>query len=176
MPNAQFPIPLITLLSFTLYLFDFSEIYETDALQVFDSFLVLIEKPSNYVIIFNVYLRFLLWETLAMSEPAVETPVLDRYECRACGYIYEPEKGDDKHNISSGIPFAELPINWRCPVCTAKKTAFANIGPAGSASGFKANLGYGLGVNQMTPGQKNILIFGALALAFLFFISLYGLQ
>jgi rubredoxin len=110
------------------------------------------------------------------SEPTVETPALDRYECRACGYVYEPEKGDDSHNIAPMTPFAELPITWRCPVCTAKKTAFANIGPAGTASGFKENLGYGLGVNQLTPGQKNILIFGALALAFLFFLSLYGLQ
>jgi rubredoxin len=136
----------------------------------------MMEKSNTYVIIFNVYLIFPLCEALAMSEQAVETPVLDRYECRACGYVYEPEKGDNSHNIAPGTPFAELPITWRCPVCTAKKTAFANVGPAGTASGFKENLGYGLGVNQLTPGQKNILIFGALALGFLFFISLYGLQ
>ena len=72
------------------------------------------------------------------------------------------ERGDDKHDIPSGILFAELPTNWRCPVCSAKKTAFANIGPAGTASGFKENLGYGLGVNNLTPTQKNILIFGVL--------------
>ena len=111
-----------------------------------------------------------------MSEQAVENPALDRYECRACGYMYEPEKGDDSHDIPPGTSFAELPITWRCPVCTAKKVAFANIGPAGTASGFTENLSYGLGVNKLTPGQKNILIFGALALGFLFFISLYGLQ
>lgn len=110
------------------------------------------------------------------SEPAVETQALDRYECRACGYVYEPEKGDDKHDIPPGIPFAELPLSWRCPVCSAKKQAFANIGPAGEASGFRENLGYGFGVNKMTPAQKNLLIFGALGLAFLFFLSLYGLQ
>ncbi|MDF5707882.1 MAG: rubredoxin [Nostoc sp. S4] len=111
-----------------------------------------------------------------MSEPAVETPVLDRYECRACGYVYEPEKGDDKNDITPGTAFAELPVTWRCPVCSAKKAVFANIGPAGTASGFKENLGYGLGVNNLTPIQKNVLIFGALAVAFLFFLSLYGLQ
>jgi rubredoxin len=110
------------------------------------------------------------------SEQAVETQVLDRYECRSCGYVYEPEKGDDKYDIPPGRPFAELPVNWRCPVCSAKKQAFANIGPAGQASGFRENLGYGLGVNTLTPTQKNLLIFGALALAFLFFLSLYGLQ
>ncbi|NET00487.1 MAG: rubredoxin [Sphaerospermopsis sp. SIO1G2] len=110
------------------------------------------------------------------AEEALETQELDRYECRACGYVYEPEKGDDKYDIPAGTAFTELPINWKCPVCTAKKVAFANIGPAGTASGFKENLGYGFGVNTLTPGQKNLLIFGALALGFLFFISLYGLQ
>jgi rubredoxin len=140
----------------------------------------MMEKFHSYVIIFNVYLRFVLCEVLAMSEQAkeaqVENPALDRYECRACGYVYEPEKGDDSHDVDPGTPFAELSITWRCPVCTAKKAAFVNIGPAGTASGFQQNLGYGLGVNGLTPGQKNILIFGALGLGFLFFISLYGLQ
>jgi rubredoxin len=111
-----------------------------------------------------------------MSEQAVETQELDRYECRACGYIYQPEKGDDTNDIPPGTPFAELPITWRCPVCAARKNAFANVGIQGTASGFKENLRYGLGVNQLTPNQKNILIFGGLALAFLFFLSLYGLQ
>ncbi|BAY45724.1 rubredoxin [Scytonema sp. HK-05] len=111
-----------------------------------------------------------------MSEQAAETTALDRYECRACGYIYEPEKGDDKHDIAPGIPFAELSSTWRCPVCGVKKNGFTNIGPAGTASGFQENLKYGVGVNNLTPGQKNLLIFGALALAFLFFMSLYGVQ
>jgi rubredoxin len=105
-----------------------------------------------------------------MSEQAVENPLLDRYECRACGYVYEPTKGDEKHDIAPGTPFAELPLTWRCPVCSAKKNAFTNVGPAGKASGFQENLGYGFGVN------KSILIFGGLALAVLFFLSLYGLQ
>lgn len=111
-----------------------------------------------------------------MSEQAVETTALDRYECSACGYVYQPEKGDDKRDIPPGTPFAELPLTWRCPVCGVKKNAFSNIGPTGKASGFKENLGYGLGVNTLTPTQKSILIFSALALAFLFFMSLYGLQ
>ena len=111
-----------------------------------------------------------------MSEQAVETTALDRYECRACGYVYEPEKGDDKHDIAPGTPFTEISSTWRCPVCSVKKSAFANIGPAGKASGFKENLNFGLGVNTLTPGQKNLLIFGALAVGFLFFLSLYGLR
>ncbi|MGP1374772.1 MAG: rubredoxin [Almyronema sp.] len=100
----------------------------------------------------------------------------DRYECRACGYVYEPAKGDNKAEIAGGTPFAELPSNWRCPVCGARKPQFENIGPVGKPSGFEENLGYGLGVNTLTPGQKSLLIFGALGLAFLFFLSLYGLR
>jgi rubredoxin len=113
------------------------------------------------------------------SEPGTEvlSPIdMDCYECRACGYSYEPVKGDSRVNIAPGTPFEELPLNWRCPVCSAPKRQFSNIGPVNAPSGFKENLGYGLGVNTLTPGQKNILIFGSLALGFLFFISLYGLR
>ncbi len=105
-----------------------------------------------------------------------DSPDLDRYECLACGYIYEPVKGDDRRQVAAGTPFSEVPQTWRCPVCGAPKSRFANIGATGAPSGFKENLKYGFGVNTMTPGQKNLLIFGALALAVMFFLSLYGLQ
>ena len=115
-----------------------------------------------------------------MSEQAKEQTLAEiapsRYECRSCGYVYEPSKGDSNSNIPQGTPFEELPADWRCPVCSAKSSAFQNIGSSEAPSGFQENLNYGLGVNRLTPGQKNILIFGALALAFLFFISLYGLR
>lgn len=111
-----------------------------------------------------------------MSTQAVDSEALDRYECQTCGYIYEPLKGDDRRQVPSGTPFEDLSQDWRCPVCGAPKARFSNIGVVGSPSGFKENLKYGLGVNTLTPGQKNILIFGALAIAFLFFLSLYGLQ
>jgi len=111
-----------------------------------------------------------------MSEPVVETEALDCYECRACGYIYEPDKGDNKNQVASGVPFTELPSNWRCPVCGVRTSQFENIGPVGKASGFQQNLSYGLGVNKLTPTQKNLLIFGGLGLGFLLFMSLYGLQ
>lgn len=115
-----------------------------------------------------------------MSEQAKEQTLaekaLDCYECRLCGYVYEPDKGDSKSNISAGTPFAELPSEWRCPVCGARSSQFKSIGAKNTPSGFEENLSYGFGVNRLTPGQKNILIFGSLALAVLFFLSLYGLR
>lgn len=112
-----------------------------------------------------------------MSDAATEDKILlDRYECKSCGYIYEPLKGDSTSQIKPGTAFESLQVNWRCPVCGVAKPNFINIGPKGAASGFEENLGYGLGVNTLTPGQKNILIFGSLGVMFLLMLSLYGLH
>jgi rubredoxin len=113
-------------------------------------------------------------QQLVESEP-LEPKMMDRYECDACGYIYEPVRGSGEA-IPAGTMFETIDSSWRCPVCGAAKRQFRNIGPVGSPSGFKENLGYGLGVNTLTPGQKTVLIFGSLLLAFLFFMSLYGLK
>jgi rubredoxin len=98
----------------------------------------------------------------------------DRFECRACGYKYNPAKGDPKNKIIAGTPFTVLPTTWRCPSCGVKKTSFTNIGTTETA-GFKENQGYGLGVNTMTQGQKSLLIYGALAMGILLLLSFYSL-
>jgi rubredoxin len=113
--------------------------------------------------------------SLDQSSEQVFAP-LDRHECRACGYVYEPTKGDSAGKISPMTRFEDLPSSWRCPVCGAKTIQFQNVGVLGKASGFTENLDYGLGINRLTPGQKNLLIFGFLALGIVFFISLYGLH
>ncbi|MEM7590014.1 MAG: rubredoxin [Cyanobacteria bacterium P01_A01_bin.83] len=120
-------------------------------------------------------------ETSAQSETLSKEKTLAEqappsYECRSCGYVYVPSKGDNQGQISAGTLFTELPNDWRCPVCGVRKTQFVNIGAQGAPSGFAENLDYGLGVNRLTPAQKNILIFGLLGLGFLFFLSLYGLN
>jgi rubredoxin len=98
------------------------------------------------------------------------------HECRVCGYTYEPEKGDSKNKIPPNTPFKDLPDNWRCPVCGASQKVFIETKATNVPSGFQENLKYGFGVNSLTPGQKNLLIFGGLALGVLFFLSLYTLN
>ncbi len=39
-----------------------------------------------------------------------------RYVCRICGYIYDEE--------AEGVPFGELPDDWKCPLCGAAKADF----------------------------------------------------
>jgi rubredoxin len=114
-----------------------------------------------------------------LAEPAepADDPASHRFECRSCGYVYDPAEGVKKVGIEPGTPFLELdPAGFRCPVCRSRKAAFKDIGPRSKPSGFEENLNYGLGVNRLTPGQKNVLIFGAFALAIAFFLSLYSLR
>jgi rubredoxin len=115
---------------------------------------------------------------LTDAKPATKVQAADddRFQCRACGYTYNPNKGDPKNKIIAGTPFTVLPTTWKCPACGAKKSLFSNIGTVNEAAGFKANQGYGLGVNTMTQGQKSILIFGGLGIAILLLLSLYSLN
>ena len=118
---------------------------------------------------------------LLSSEVNVEQHVLNleqnRFECRSCGYIYDPSEGNKKLNIPKNTPFSELDGNtFACPVCRAGKNFYKDIGPKSKPSGFEENLVYGFGFNSLPPGQKNILIFGGLAFAAAMFLSLYSLH
>ncbi len=42
-----------------------------------------------------------------------------KFECTACGYIYDEAKQD--------IKFADLPADWVCPVCGSEKSDFIEI-------------------------------------------------
>ena len=115
--------------------------------------------------------------TESSTEPPEDDPADHRFECLSCGFVYDPEEGIKKLKIAAGIPFLELdPASFRCPVCRSKMGAFKDIGPRNKPSGFEENLNFGLGVNRLTPGQKNVLIFGGFALAVAFFLSLYSLR
>ena len=101
----------------------------------------------------------------------------NRFECRSCGYIYDPSEGNKKLNIPKNTPFSALDGNtFACPVCRAGKNFYKDIGPRSKPSGFEENLTYGFGFNSLPPGQKNILIFGGLAFAAACFLSLYSLH
>jgi rubredoxin len=112
-----------------------------------------------------------------IAESPSDDPADHRFECLSCGFVYDPAEGIKKLKIAAGIPFLELdPASFRCPVCRSKMGAFKDIGPRNKPSGFEENLNFGLGVNRLTPGQKNVLIFGGFALAVAFFLSLYSLR
>jgi len=52
---------------------------------------------------------------------------MQKYECTACGYIYEPEKGDPENGIEPGTAFSDLPDDWVCPLCGVGKDMFEPV-------------------------------------------------
>ncbi|UCE61280.1 MAG: rubredoxin [Phycisphaerales bacterium] len=50
---------------------------------------------------------------------------MKKYECDACGYIYDPEKGDPNNGIEPGTAFDDIPEDWVCPVCGLGKDSFS---------------------------------------------------
>ena len=104
-------------------------------------------------------------------------PKLNRFECISCGFIYDPDEGIKKLNIEPGTAFVDIDIEkFRCPVCRVGFGGYKDIGPKSKPSGFEENLTYGFGFNTLPSGQKNVLIFGSLALAAACFLSLYSLK
>ena len=49
---------------------------------------------------------------------------MKKWVCNICGHVYDEAEGDPEHGIAPGTPFADLPDNWMCPDCGAKKDAF----------------------------------------------------
>jgi rubredoxin len=56
-------------------------------------------------------------KTKLASNPAI--PALKKYQCTACGYIYD--------EAVEGKKFAELPPGWICPSCGSEKEDFMEL-------------------------------------------------
>ena len=50
-----------------------------------------------------------------------------QWECKICGYIYDPEQGDPDNGIDAGTAFEDIPDSWVCPMCGAGKEEFQKI-------------------------------------------------
>ena len=56
--------------------------------------------------------------------PPKPTPIGKSYVCSGCGYIYDPDLGDDESEIAPGTLFEKLPEDWVCPECSEAKDQF----------------------------------------------------
>ena len=41
--------------------------------------------------------------------------------CLICGWIYDEAEGDPEHGIAPGTKWEDVPMNWTCPECAARK-------------------------------------------------------
>lgn len=58
------------------------------------------------------------------------TPASDKpcqYQCKVCGFIYDPEEGDPDSGIIPGTAFEDIPDDWTCPICGVSKKDFIKI-------------------------------------------------
>jgi flavin reductase (DIM6/NTAB) family NADH-FMN oxidoreductase RutF/rubredoxin len=60
-------------------------------------------------------------------KPAIAKVESVKYQCAACGYIYDPAKGDPDSRIQPGTKFEDIPDDWICPVCGAQKQDFEKL-------------------------------------------------
>jgi rubredoxin len=47
-----------------------------------------------------------------------------KWICESCGLIYDPAEGDPDGDIAPGTAFEDIPDDWYCPVCGARKQDF----------------------------------------------------
>lgn len=49
---------------------------------------------------------------------------MEKYVCKICGYVYDPEEGDSDGRIEAHTAFEDIPDDWVCPLCGVKKSYF----------------------------------------------------
>ncbi len=56
-----------------------------------------------------------------------KTVTSEKYRCKVCGYVYDPEQGDPGTGVKPGTSFEALPDSWVCPICGAPKSEFEKV-------------------------------------------------
>ena len=49
---------------------------------------------------------------------------MTRWVCKVCGWIYDEATGDPDYDLAPGVPFADLPEDFVCPLCGVGKDQF----------------------------------------------------
>ena len=52
---------------------------------------------------------------------------MKKYMCLICGWIYDEETGWPEDNIKPGTQWDDVPMNWTCPECGARKDDFEMV-------------------------------------------------
>ncbi|AIJ21956.1 MULTISPECIES: rubredoxin [Amycolatopsis] len=68
-------------------------------------------------------------KTLVATEETQADPATALWICDVCQDVYDPRLGDPEGGIEPGTPFADIPDDWVCPVCGARKKEFRMLAP-----------------------------------------------
>ena len=64
--------------------------------------------------------------TIPMTD-AVAATAYRTWMCVVCGFIYDEEKGLPEEGIAPGTRWEDVPMNWTCPECGARKDDFEMV-------------------------------------------------
>jgi rubredoxin len=60
-------------------------------------------------------------------EPAVSADDFKQWVCVICGWVYDEAAGLPEEGIEPGTRWADVPVDWRCPLCDVGKEDFALV-------------------------------------------------
>ncbi len=64
----------------------------------------------------------------SIASPATERKAeMAKYQCKVCGYVYDPAEGDPHSGIAPGTAFEDIPDDWECPICGVTKKDFVKL-------------------------------------------------
>ena len=78
-------------------------------------------------------------EAVALNFPRPELPIVEAqpaadgdgefkvWQCVLCAFVYDEAAGMPEDGIAPGTRWADVPENWGCPDCSAKKNDFEMV-------------------------------------------------
>ncbi|BAH47208.1 rubredoxin [Rhodococcus opacus] len=66
---------------------------------------------------------------LIATEETQADPATELWVCEVCEDVYDPQLGDPDGGIPPGTAFQDIPDDWVCPVCGARKKEFRKLRP-----------------------------------------------
>jgi rubredoxin len=64
---------------------------------------------------------------LTAAQPVQARDEFKQWVCVICGWIYDEAAGLPEEGIAAGTRWAEVPADWRCPLCDVGKEDFALV-------------------------------------------------
>jgi rubredoxin len=58
---------------------------------------------------------------------AAVPPPFQTWMCLICGWIYDEQAGLPEEGIAAGTRWNDVPMNWTCPECGARKEDFEMV-------------------------------------------------
>ena len=66
---------------------------------------------------------------MSVTEEKQEDTEKQLWICETCGWVYDPQEGDPDGGLPAGTEFDDIPKDWMCPVCGARKRDFRLMKP-----------------------------------------------